>query len=210
MKSRNNKFCEYRTLRNESDVEQFLVQPLLSFLGYTPSYLKTKTVLPRETIGKGSNRKAYVPDYLGYTTKRLDKPVIVVDAKHPNEPADQGVLDAQLYASVLRRRIKEPKPDQFCIGCNGDRLIVRHYDSDVTLHSLDFDDLKDGNSRFTDLFPTYPDPLYRVPNNLLPPKILTIETWRQPNYQPYSRLATELFGRRRNEVQHLPFTNLQR
>ncbi len=151
MKSRNNKFCEYRTLRNESDVEQFLVHPLLIFLGYTSSYLKTKTTLPRETIGKGSNRKTYVPDYLGYTTKRLDKPVIVVDAKHPNEPAEQGVLDAQFYASVLRRRIKEPKPGQFCIGCNGNRLLVRHYDSDVTLHSLDFDDLKDGNSRFTDL-----------------------------------------------------------
>ena len=151
MKVRSNKFCEYSVLRNESDVEQFLVQPLLDFLGYTSNYLKTKATLPKETIGKGSGRKAYIPDYLGYTTKRLDKPVIVVDAKHPNEPAKQGVLDAQLYASVLRRRIKEPKPDQFCIGCNGDKLFVRHYDSDVTLHSLDFDDMQDGNSRFSAL-----------------------------------------------------------
>ena len=151
MKTRSNKFCKYSALRNESDVEQFLVQPLLEFLEYTPSYLRTKAVLSRASIGKGSSRKTYVPDYLGYTTRRLDKPVLVVDAKHPNEPAEQGVVDAQLYASVLRRNIKDPKPDQFCIGCNGNRLLVRHYDSNVTLHSLDFDDIQDGNSRFSDL-----------------------------------------------------------
>lgn len=98
MKPRANKFCEYSALRNESDVEQFLIQPLLSFLGYTPTYLQTKAAIPKETIGKGSGRKTYVPDYLGYTTKRLNKPVLVVDAKHPNEPSEQGVLDAQLYA----------------------------------------------------------------------------------------------------------------
>ena len=149
MKTRSNKFCEHSALRNESDVEQFLIQPLLAFLGYTPTYLKTKTALPKETIGKGSSRKTYVPDYLGYTTKRLDKPVLVVDAKHPNEQAEQGVLDAQLYASILRRRIKAPKPDQFCIGCNGNMLLVRHYDSDQTLHLLNFDDVQDGNSRFS-------------------------------------------------------------
>ena len=151
MTSRSNKFCEYSALRNESDVEQFFVQPLLNYLGYTPAYLKTKSSLPKETIGKGSSRKTYVPDYLGYTTKRLDKPVLVVDAKHPNEPAEQGVIDAQLYASVLRRRIAEPKPDQFCIGCNGNALIVRHYDSDITLHRLVFDDVQDHNERFSAL-----------------------------------------------------------
>ena len=151
MTLRSNKFCEYSALRNESDVEQFFLHPLLNFLGYTPSHLKTKPSLPKETIGKGSSRKSYVPDYLAYTTKRLDRPVLVVDAKHPNEPAEQGVVDAQLYASILRRRITAPKPDQFCIGCNGNMLLVRHYDSNLTLHSLSFDDVQDGNNRFSSL-----------------------------------------------------------
>ena len=60
-------------------------------------------------------------------------------------------MDAQLYASILRRRITAPKPDQFCIGCNGNMLLVRHYDSNVTLHSLSFDDVQDGNNRFASL-----------------------------------------------------------
>ena len=149
MKTRSNKFCEHSALRNESDVEQFLIQPLLASLGYTPAYLKTKTALPKKSIGKGSTRKTYVPDYLGFTTKRLEKPVLVVDAKHPDESAERGVLDAQLYASILRRHISAPKPDQLCVGCNGHKLLVRHYDSDATLHSLDFDDMQDGNTRFS-------------------------------------------------------------
>ena len=165
MTDRSNKFCELSALRNESDVEQFFVQPLLNYLGYTPAYLKTKASIPKRTIGKGSSRKSYVPDYLGYTTKHLNKPVIVVDAKHPNESAEQGVLDAQLYASVLRRSIKAPKPDQFCIGCNGNTLLVRHYDSDRTLCTLNFDDVQDGNDRFASFVSDFSRSTLSLPPN---------------------------------------------
>ena len=59
-----------------------------------------------------------------------------------------GATDAQLYASVLRRSLAAPKPEQFCIGSNGPQTVVLHYDSDVERHSLNFADFADGNPRY--------------------------------------------------------------
>lgn len=145
-----NKFCKLASLRNESDVEQFLVLPILAELGFTSEYLETKATIPAASIGKGKKKRSYIPDYQGYTRKNKQKPVLIVDAKSPNESVDEGVGDAQLYASVIRRRMETPKPEQFCIGANGHKLIVKHYDSDTALHDLDFADFVDGNQKYED------------------------------------------------------------
>lgn len=143
-----NKYCSLSSLRNESDVEQFFIAPLLAELGYGPDYLETKATIPEATLGKGKKKKSYIPDYLGYTARHRVKPVLIIDAKHPDESAESGVADAQLYASVIRRKMATPKPEQYCVGTNGHMLIVKHYDSDVTLHSLSFLDFVEGNSLF--------------------------------------------------------------
>jgi type I restriction enzyme M protein len=143
-----NKFCNRASLKNESDVEQFFVLPLLADLGFTADYLETKANIPAALIGKGKKRRSYIPDYQGYTKKAKQKPIIIIDAKHPNEPAEEGVNDAQLYASVIRRKMAAPKPEQFCIGVNGDRLIAKHYESDVALHDLSFEDFADGSPKY--------------------------------------------------------------
>lgn len=147
-KQTKNKFCSLSSLRNESDVEQFLVTPLLADLGFGPDYLETKATIPDVSVGKGKKKKSYAPDYLAYTARNRVKPVLVIDAKHPNEKAEDGVSDAQLYASVIRRRMAEPKPEQYCVGVNGHLLIVKHYDSDKILHSLSFSDFTNGNAKF--------------------------------------------------------------
>lgn len=74
--------------------------------------------------------------------------MLVIDAKHPNESADAGGHDAQLYASLIRRRMTGPKPEQYCLGINGHRLVVKHYDSDEVMHSLAFAELTDGHPAF--------------------------------------------------------------
>jgi len=48
----------------------------------------------------------------------------------------------------MRRKLELPKPDQFCIGTNGIRLIVKHYDSDTPLYQLDFRDFIDNNPKY--------------------------------------------------------------
>ena len=67
-----NKYCALAVLQNESDVEQFLVTPLLADLGYGPDYLATKKSIAVEAMDKGRKRRTYAPDYLatGYPSDR--------------------------------------------------------------------------------------------------------------------------------------------
>jgi len=140
-----NKYCDKSNLRNESDVEQFFVSKLLVEMGYSSDYTETKPTLPELSIGKGKTKKRYAPDYVLYKDKAHTKPILVIDAKSPNESSEEGVLDAQLYTSVIRRKLKDPKPEQYCIGTNGISFIVKHYDSDDELLKLKFEDFNDGN-----------------------------------------------------------------
>ena len=146
-----NKYCSLSALRNESDVEQFFVAPLLAELGYNGNYVHTKETVATKQIGKGKRRRSYIPDYVAYLTVTQSKPVLVIDAKDPDKSAEEGVDDAQLYASVIRRSLASPKPDQYCIGVNGHFLIVKHFDSDQVMYSLAFEDFKDGNPKFETL-----------------------------------------------------------
>ncbi|HEX8653215.1 MAG TPA: N-6 DNA methylase [Pyrinomonadaceae bacterium] len=123
--------------------------PLLTDLGYGPEYLETKATVTQVKIGKGKGKKSYIPDYLAYISTEKEKPVLIIDAKHPNHSAEEGVNDAQLYASVIRRKMAEPKPEQYCIGVNGHKLILKHYDSDASIYELSFQDFKDDNLLFT-------------------------------------------------------------
>jgi len=143
-----NKFCSLKNLGNESDVEQFFIIELLKDLGFTQDYISTKQAIPEEPIGKGRKRKNYRPDYIVYLDKAHMKPVLLIDAKSPSELAEEGLSDSQLYVSVLRRKMDAPKPDQYCIGTNGIKLITKHYDSDKIEHELMFSDFVDGNIKY--------------------------------------------------------------
>ena len=145
---RKNKFCKLRNLRNESDVEQNFIVRLLDDLGFTDDYRETKTTLHTVKVDKGKRQRKYIPDYVCFLDKAHKRPVLVVDAKSPTDAAMSGATDAQLYASVIRRSLSDPKPDQFCIGSNGLQTVVLHYDSGIERHSLDFVDFVDGNPRY--------------------------------------------------------------
>ena len=143
-----NKFCDFKSLRNESDVEQFFIAPLLKDLGYSSDYQETKPQITEESIRKGKKKKSYRPDYICFTDRQHLKPVLVIDAKSPNEDPEDGIEDSQLYTSILRRKLQKPKPEQFCIGCNGIRTIVVHYESEMPQHNLVFGDFIDGNPKY--------------------------------------------------------------
>jgi type I restriction enzyme M protein len=146
--ARANKYCDRASLHNESDVEQHFIAPLLRELGYEPEFQVTKTHLTEESIRKGRKKKGYSPDYICYTDKAHKKPVLVIDAKHPEEDAEDGVNDAYLYTAILRRKLSDPKPMQFCIGINGERSLVYQYEKDTPQYDLNFDDFIDGNPKF--------------------------------------------------------------
>lgn len=143
-----NKFCKLKNLKNESDVEQFFIVPLFTELGFFPDHAETKSSIDGKTIGKGSEKKKYFPDYICFLDDKHKKPIIIIDTKSPNEDVDEGVDDAQLYASVIRRKLKSPKPNQICIGINGKIVKIKHFDEDETLFEIFFDDFIDGNKKF--------------------------------------------------------------
>lgn len=142
-----NKYCRLRNLNNETDVRELLLAPFLDELGFTEDYRETER-LPEKNIGKGKKKRVYKPDYVCYSDRAHNRPVLIVDAKSPKENAEEGVEDAQLYTAVVRRALDEPKPVQYCIGCNGVRTITKYYDSDKTEQELRFSDFQDGNTKF--------------------------------------------------------------
>lgn len=142
-----NKYCSLKNLKNEPDVRELFLTPLLKELGYTEDYRETEHI-PETKIDKGKKRKLYKPDYICYTDKNHAIPVLVIDTKSPTENAEEGVEDAQLYTSIIRRRLEEPKPIQYCIGSNAVRTIIKHFDSDKIEFDLSFSDFEDGNTKF--------------------------------------------------------------
>lgn len=88
---------------NESDVEQKLIYPLLveprpNGLGFPPSTIQTKVNIRRFSIGKGSDKKLYYPDYIIVT---MGFPLVVIEAKSPGESVEEGYRQARLYAAEL-------------------------------------------------------------------------------------------------------------
>lgn len=163
-----NKFCKLSNLRNESDVEQNFLVHLLDELGFTEDYRKTKSSILAAKIGKGKKRREYSPDYVCYLDKSHTKPVLIVDAKSPNADAEDGVEDAQLYASVMRRTLSKPKPDQFCMGSNGHVSLFKHHDSNETFLELLFEEFRDVDPKFTKLKSTLArEPLQAATKRLL-------------------------------------------
>lgn len=146
-----NIFCDKKDLTNESSVEQFFVIRLLRDLGYEDAFIRPKKTIQSYKIDKGKTKKDYAPDYILYIDKTQNKPVILIDAKDTEISAEQGVIDAQLYASVLRRKLKEPKPEQYCIGTNGLNFVVKHYDSDKFILKLKFSDFQRDNKKYKKL-----------------------------------------------------------
>ncbi len=147
-----NKFCKLGNLKDERDVELNFLVKLLDDLGFTEDYRESQKTLKAKgkevNIGKAKKKRPYIPDFIGYSDKKQERPVLLVDAKHPTEDPEDGVADAQLYASVIRRSLTKPKPEQYCIGSNGLKTIVKHYDSVTIEYELDFKDFEDGNPRY--------------------------------------------------------------
>lgn len=146
-----NKYCDSNNFHNESDVEQFFIIPLLKDLGFTDDYIRTKKSIFEFEIDKGKKRRLYKPDYILYLDKKQTKPIILIDAKHPYENPEEGVIDSQMYTSVLRRKLKPPKYEQYCIGTNGSNLIIKHFESDEVELELGFNDFQNDNVKYKQL-----------------------------------------------------------
>ena len=135
----NNKFCEKSVLRNESDVEQCFVARLLKDLGYKDTNILTKHAIPAYVIGKGQKRQSHIPDY----QLRIGKtPTLIIEVKHPEEPIDKYIIEAQDYAIVVNRGFIGKNPIQFVLATNGMKTKLARVDENKPILELSFEDFE--------------------------------------------------------------------
>lgn len=143
-----NKFCEKTVLRNESDVEQFFVARLLKDLGYKDTNILTKHAIPAYVIGKGQKRQSHIPDY----QLRIGKtPILIIEAKHPEEAIDKHITEAQDYATVVNRGFIGKNPIQFVLATNGIKTKLAKVDENKPVLELNFDDFSNTNEKYKKL-----------------------------------------------------------
>jgi type I restriction enzyme M protein len=143
-----NKFCEKSALRNESDVEQFFVARLLKDLGYKDINILTKHAIPAYVIGKGQKRQSHIPDYQVRVGKT---PVVIIEAKHPDESIDKYITEAQDYATVVNRGFIGKNPIRYVLATNGIKTKLAKVDENKVLLDLNFEDFANGNEKYKKL-----------------------------------------------------------
>lgn len=141
------------TLATESDVEQKVIMPVLTggiYLEIPTDRIRTKDYLAPAVLDKVAGRQSgYYPDY---TVWMRGFPLLVVEAKAPDVPAEVGYREASLYARHLNQAYPTNlNPCRFILATNGITLLAGYWDSepemtiDVTnlrLGSIDLDRLR--------------------------------------------------------------------
>jgi len=143
-----NIFCDKKDLVNESDVEQFFVIRLLKKLGFKDKDIKTKKSIEELTIGRGSRKEKYKPDYVLFIKK---KPKIVIDAKEPNEKIDDYLYQTSGYSLSLNQKFDNENPIEYFILTNGLILKLFKWDKEKPILTLKFEDFIEDNSEYIKL-----------------------------------------------------------
>jgi len=146
-----NKLPSLAELKNESDVEQKLVFPLLT--GDEPIGLRhaLKNILTKPDIrifagGKHRKRKELRPDYI---LSMRGIPIVVVEAKHPNDKLVDGLNDARMYANELNSVYPHGfNPVSLIFASNGKRLGLQHVDQEAPFLELDLKDVNLASAKF--------------------------------------------------------------
>jgi len=135
---------ELEGIRNESDVEQKIIMPLLKeVLGYSDLEIRTKDYLAPTRIDKGAGKKmGYYPDYIIYIG---GIPCIIIEAKDVNVPSEEGYREARLYATEINKRYPENiNPVKYILSTNGIDLYLSPWDSEKEVQVLNTKNLQEG------------------------------------------------------------------
>ncbi|HAN10624.1 MAG TPA: hypothetical protein DCP90_08455 [Clostridiales bacterium] len=146
-------YCNIEDLTTESDVEQkfiikFLNEEYPQGCSYSSMDILTKHRIKSHIIGK-TNPKQHYPDYI-ITINGL--PVIVIEAKKPGVNVYDAFSEARMYANELNS--KHPhgiNPCKKIIASNGEKTIAGYCDQDKPTIDVDFEDMKVGSIKFTEL-----------------------------------------------------------
>jgi len=142
---------ELNFLKNESDVEQKVVLPLLKTnepagLGYNDININTKLNLRKLPIEKRSNAKLYYPDYVVLTE---GIPFIVVEVKKPNEDLVEAYREARLYALEINALYEKGiNPCNLIFATDGLNLLAGVWDSSEPIFNIPIENWSISNNEF--------------------------------------------------------------
>lgn len=144
-----NLFCDNNDLKNEADVEALFIERLLSALKYPDDKVLRKKSIREIIIGKGSKRENYKPDYVLLDSGNT--PIVVIDAKSPEENLENYVYQVSSYALYLNRKYTNKNPVLYTILTNGHKFVVYPWDSEQPVFFLEFEEFVDNNEKFLEL-----------------------------------------------------------
>ena len=121
---------------------------LLTDLGYNDAEIKTKQSIDSLTVSTGRKKENYKPDYVCFVE---NKPRIVIDAKAIGENIDDYTYQCSGYSLALNRKYTGIKPVQYFILSNGKSTKVFHWDEEIPIITLKFNDFQNNNPTFKKL-----------------------------------------------------------
>ena len=94
-------------------------------------------------IDKGAGKRyGYIPDY---SVWRSGFPLLVVESKRPDEPIEQALREAHLYANRINNRYPPGiNPISHVLACNGEQFALAKSDSETEVLYAKADDLRPG------------------------------------------------------------------
>ena len=144
-----NMFCTITDLTNEAQVESLFIDRLLKSLDYPDNRVKRKESIAEISIGKGSKKENYRPDYV--LLDSAGKPIIVIDAKSPKEKPEEYHYQVSSYALFLNQKYHDENPVRYTILSNGYFFIVYPWDSEQPIFYLQFEDFIEDNEKWLEL-----------------------------------------------------------
>lgn len=135
----------------EGDVEMKRIYPLLTKnipegLGLKEYNIQSKASLKKILIDKGTSQKLYYPDF-AITISGV--PLIIIEAKKPNEDLNEAYRQACLYASELNREFPSKiNPCELVIASDGKFLYAGNIDTNKPDYKIAFADWNNTNVNF--------------------------------------------------------------
>ncbi|AWN50272.1 RNA-binding protein [Methylobacterium terrae] len=104
-------------------------------LNFDPVTVQTKKNLRRFAIGKGAEKKSYIPDYV----VTIDAfPILICEGKGPGANLDEAFREARLYAGELNAVFEtDINPVRFVMATDGFNILAGYVDSDTPKYRID-------------------------------------------------------------------------
>ncbi len=143
-----NLFCNSEDLHNERDVEVSFLEPLIQALGFPSNRIRRNATIESLPIPRGSNVEYYSPDRV--LLDSAGRPVVVIDAKHPDEDPSNYRYQVSGYALLINQRF-EDNPIRYCLITNAFKTELLRWDRSEPDQVLRFNNFESGDSLFADL-----------------------------------------------------------